>query len=91
VVRTFISLPAGVARMNFPRFVIYTFIGSFIWCAGLAYGGYALGEHWEDIRGMIDPAIPFILGIIAVLFGLYIYRHIKHIRADEKNRREKDG
>src|SRR3990172_9104066 len=47
VVRTFISLPAGIARMNFPRFVIYTFVGSFIWCTALAYGGYKLGEHWE--------------------------------------------
>ena len=50
VVRTFISLPAGIARMHFPKFLIYTFLGSFIWSAGLAYGGYQLGENWERLR-----------------------------------------
>ena len=81
IVRTFISLPAGVARMNYPKFLIYTFIGSFIWCTGLAYGGYVFGEHWEEIRAMIDPAVPVIIALLIVLFCLYIYRHVKHIKA----------
>ena len=84
VVRTFISLPAGVAEMNFVKFLVYTFVGSFIWCAGLAYGGYLLGEHWDRIRAAIDPAVPFIVAIILALIGLYIYRHIKHLRAYNK-------
>ncbi len=81
VVRTYISLPAGVAEMHFVKFVIYTFLGSFIWCTGLAYGGYLLGEHWDKIRTAMGPAIPVIIVIILVLIGLYIYRHIKHARA----------
>lgn len=55
VVRTFISLPAGVARMNFPRFVLYTFAGSFIWCVGLATGGYYAGANWERLRNAMRP------------------------------------
>src|SRR5579884_321434 len=47
VVRTFIALPAGVARMPQLRFHIYTFIGSWPWCLGLAYVGMRLGEKWE--------------------------------------------
>ena len=47
VVRTFIAFPAGVARMPQLRFHIYTFIGSWPWCFGLAYAGMKLGEKWH--------------------------------------------
>jgi len=81
VVRTFISLPAGIARMHFVKFVIYTFLGSFIWCAGLAYGGYRLGEHWEQIRTVMRPFDPFIGALIIALIAFYIYRHLRHAKA----------
>lgn len=77
VVRTFISLPAGIARMNFIKFLVYTFIGSFIWSIGLTYGGYLLGVHWEQIRNVMRPFDPFILAVILVAFVIYIYRHIR--------------
>lgn len=80
VVRTFISLPAGIARMHFAKFLIYTFLGSFIWCAGLAYGGYLLGEHWEQIRTVMRPLDPLIGVLIVALIAFYIYRHIKHFK-----------
>ncbi len=82
VVRTYISLPAGIARMNMFKFLIYTFTGSFIWSTGLAYGGYLLGEHWEDLRSAMRPFDPIIIAIIVILIGLYVYRHIKHMRSD---------
>jgi len=47
VIRTFIALPAGVARMNRLRFHIYTFVGSYPWCWALAYIGHKLGERWD--------------------------------------------
>ncbi len=78
VVRTFISLPAGIARMHFIKFSIYTFIGSFIWCTGLAYGGYKLGEHWEQIRILMRPFDPLIGIVIIALIALYIYRRLRH-------------
>ena len=56
VVRTFISVPAGIARMPIVPFTIYTFAGAFIWSTGLAYGGYKLGQHWERLRGR-DAAV----------------------------------
>lgn len=49
VVRTFIALPAGISRMNFARFNIYTFLGSLPWCFALAYAGMKLGERWETL------------------------------------------
>ena len=77
VVRTFISFPAGVARMPFVKFVVYTFLGAFLWCWALAFGGYQLGEHWEQLRAVMRPFdIPIIvLGL--VLVGLFFYRHLR--------------
>jgi membrane protein DedA with SNARE-associated domain len=82
VVRTFISLPAGIARMHFVKFLVYTFLGSFIWSAGLAYGGYLLGENWEKLRDVMRPFDPFIIAVIIVLLAFYIYRHIKHMNSE---------
>ena len=82
-IRTFIAFPAGVARMNLSRFVIYTFAGSLPWCLALAYVGQKLGEQWDQ-----DPRLKmwfhrfdFLIGIAAVLFvGWWIWRHVKHSR-----------
>jgi membrane protein DedA with SNARE-associated domain len=89
-VRTFIAFPAGVARMNIKKFVIYTFAGSLPWCIGLAYVGQRLGEKWDK-----DPTLKnlfhrfdFIIGILLVAaVAWWVWRHIKHL----KNPREKVG
>jgi membrane protein DedA with SNARE-associated domain len=47
VIRTFIAFPAGVARMNMTKFIVYTFVGSYPWCYGLAWVGMKLGEKWD--------------------------------------------
>jgi len=80
IIRTYISLPAGIARMNIVKFIIYTFMGSFIWSAGLAYGGYLMGEHWEQLRDAMRPFDPVFIAIIIALIALYIYRHLKHVK-----------
>jgi membrane protein DedA with SNARE-associated domain len=80
VVRTYISLPAGIGRMNIFKFLIYTFTGSFIWSTGLAYGGYLLGEHWEQLRNVMRPFDPVIIAVIIALVAFYIYRHVKHFK-----------
>ncbi len=77
VVRTFISLPAGIARMSLWRFCLYTFAGAFPWSLGLAYAGYVLGEHWEQVRAVMRPFdIPIILALM-VVFALFLRRQIK--------------
>ncbi len=71
VVRTFIALPAGVARMNFLRFNIYTFLGSLPWCLALAYAGLKLGERWTILRQYFhrfDTAIVILIVIGVVWF-----------------------
>ena len=82
-IRTFIAFPAGVARMNLPRFVIYTFAGSLPWCLGLAYVGQKLGEQWDkdDTLKTWFHRFDFLIGIAGLLFvAWWIWRHIKHSR-----------
>ena len=80
VVRSFISFPAGIARMRLVRFVIYTFVGSFIWCTALAFGGYLLGEHWEELRSAMRPFDPVIAAVIVLAIVYYVYRHVRRAR-----------
>jgi membrane protein DedA with SNARE-associated domain len=82
-IRTFIAFPAGVARMNLTRFVIYTFAGSLPWCLGLAYVGQKLGEQWDkdDTLKTWFHRFDFLIGIAGALFvAWWIWRHIKHSR-----------
>ena len=51
VIRTFISLPAGIAEMGLKKFSIYTIAGSLPWCFALTYIGYMLGPNWHTIEG----------------------------------------
>ncbi len=87
VIRTFISIPAGVSRMNIWKFSIYTFLGAFPWSVGLAYGGYALGENWEDLRAVMRPFdIPIILGVL-VAVGWYVRHKLKELKAEAAEER----
>jgi membrane protein DedA with SNARE-associated domain len=83
VIRTFISVPAGVARMNFWKFSFYSFVGSFPWCFGLAYGGYVLGEQWETLRSAMRPFDIPIIVIVVLLVAFYVWRRIRAIRRAE--------
>jgi len=84
VVRTFISFPAGMLKVNFPRFSVLTFVGSFLWCGILAFIGAALGENYEQIRSVMRPFDYPIILILLVLLVYYIYRHIRHARVDSE-------
>ena len=76
IVRTLVSLPAGVAKMDFGVFTLYTFLGTVIWNIILVFAGYILGDNWEVVSGYVNKyenAI-IILGVTAV--GLYILMKI---------------
>jgi len=80
VIRTFISLPAGIARMPFGRFCLYSFVGSFPWCLALAYVGLKMGERWHEIRGYFHK-FDLVIGIV-ILIGIvaWLYLHFSHVR-----------
>ena len=74
VIRTFISLPAGIAKMDFKKFVFYSFVGSLPWTFMLGYVGYALGPSWEDIMDVFHKLdIVVIAGLIAIVVW-YVYK-----------------
>ncbi|MCL5410464.1 MAG: DedA family protein [Patescibacteria group bacterium] len=77
VIRTFISFPAGIARMNFWRFVVYSFLGSLPWSLALAFLGQKLGENWESLRRYFHGFDWIILGLIVIGIVWWIRRHLK--------------
>ena len=76
IVRTFISFPAGVARMDLRKFVIYSTAGAFIWSALLTEAGVLLGDNWAAIRTTLEPFDLVIAVIVFLLIGLFIWWRI---------------
>ncbi len=76
VVRTFISLPAGLARMPLPRFTVYTFLGSYPFCYALAYMGFKLGEHWHTLESYFRK-FDILIGVLLIAGAVWwIRRHL---------------
>ncbi len=78
VVRTFISFPAGVAKMNFKKFSFYTFAGALPWSLLFAWLGVKMGNNWDLIREKLHR-FDLLMGVaVVVLIIWYIWRHLKH-------------
>jgi membrane protein DedA with SNARE-associated domain len=84
VVRTFISLPAGVVRTPFLTFSTLTFVGSFIWCIALAWVGFLLGPKYEELRNSIGWIDYVIAGVILLLVVWFIYTNLKKRRQNKE-------
>lgn len=77
VVRTFISLPAGVAGMNFKKFTAYTFLGALPWNFALAYVGFKMGENWEVLHPYFRQTNYIIAGVIVLGILWFLLKHTK--------------
>jgi len=81
IVRTFISLPAGIAKMDIKRFTVYSFVGSVPWCAFLAYVGYVLEDSWRVVFDRyghyVDLAV--VVGVV-VLISYIVWAHRKRVK-----------
>lgn len=78
VVRTFISLPAGISKIPKTRFLIYSFVGSVIWTYLLAFAGMKLGQHWNTLHEWLKGIDYAIVAVIVVGVVWWIYRHIQN-------------
>ncbi len=76
-IRTFIAFPAGMVRMNMSKFVIYTFVGSFIWCWLLAFAGMKLGQNWESLKVYFHEFHYVIIAAGLLFVVWYVRRHFK--------------
>jgi len=81
VVRTFISLPAGIAGMDPLRFGIYTTIGSIPWTAALAYAGYAIGANWHSIVDGFKGPTYIVAAVVVIALGIAVWRYARKRRA----------
>lgn len=81
VVRTFISLAAGIAKMDIVLFSFFTFLGSLIWTFFLAWLGLKLGENWLMVEPYFRKFEYIIIAALSVLVVLYIRAHLKKIRS----------
>ena len=87
VVRTFISLPAGISGMNIKTFAFYTFIGSFLWSLVLAYIGKTLGNNWNILAGYFHKFDLVIFVGLVSLAVFYVWHKLKkhhHYRLKKK-------
>lgn len=73
-VRTLISIPAGIAKMLLPRFLLFSAMGSFIWCAILAVAGYLLEDSYEHISSWLNPVSTL---VVVGLVAIYLWRVIR--------------
>ncbi len=80
IVRTFISLPAGIAKMDFWKFSVFTLLGSLVWSAFLTYVGYMLGRNWNSLHPYYQKFEYVIIGGIVILGAYYMYHKLKHLR-----------
>jgi membrane protein DedA with SNARE-associated domain len=94
VVRTFISLPAGIAEMPALRFGVYTTIGCIPWTAALAAAGYAVGANWESVVNAFHGPSYIIVAVIALAIVIGVWRYLRrrpadgpgHVRAERRHR-----
>ena len=77
IVRTFISFPAGAARVPFWRFSLYTFLGSAVWSLVLAYIGVMFREHWDRIREYWRGLDLIVIVALGLLFLLWLRSHFR--------------
>ncbi|SDT19170.1 DedA family protein [Actinoplanes derwentensis] len=82
IVRSLISLPAGVARMPLIRFIVFTTVGSGIWNAALIGAGWTLADNWESVEGYLSPLSKVVLGLgISFVIFLVVRRVLARRRA----------
>jgi membrane protein DedA with SNARE-associated domain len=78
VLRTFISLPAGVAKMKLKKFVAYTIVGCFIWSVVLTQIGVVLGANWKSLEVYFRKFDVVIVVAIVALVIWYVWHKLKH-------------
>ncbi len=84
IVRQYISFPAGLAKMNFLKFTIYTAFGAGIWITVLTFLGYFLGQNKILIHKYLKETTLIMLGVVFILTIIYIYYYRKYLSKNKK-------
>lgn len=84
-IRSFIALPAGVVRMPFWRFLLYSSIGSLVWCGVLAIVGHTLGQHWDSVSSGLRRYDVLIIVIAVALIAFALYKRLTGGRDEDED------
>jgi membrane protein DedA with SNARE-associated domain len=76
IVRTFISLPAGIARMPLARFTVFSLLGAIPWTIGLVYAGRVLGDNWRTIREYLAGLDILVAALLLAAVAFFVWRHL---------------
>jgi membrane protein DedA with SNARE-associated domain len=76
IVRSLISIPAGMDRMPLPKFLLYTTLGTTIWSAILTWAGWILQSRWEDVAAYIEQYQRIVLVLLAIAIGVFVYLRV---------------
>jgi membrane protein DedA with SNARE-associated domain len=77
IVRTFISVPAGIARMPLWRFTLFSILGATPWVMLLVWGGMQLGDHWLELKQSLKGLDYLVAALIVAGVGLFVWRHVR--------------
>jgi len=77
IVRTFISIPAGIARMSLWRFTVFSILGAIPWVMLLVWGGMVLGDHWLDLKHSLKGLDYIVAAVIVLGVGVFVWRHVR--------------
>jgi len=91
IVRSLISVPAGLTRMGLPQFLVYTAIGTAAWSALLIGVGAALGENWERALGVFDRYDTVLLAVMALAVAAFLANRLRRRRSSAVGRHERGG
>ena len=78
IIRTFISVPAGIARMSLWRFVVFSLLGAIPWVMLLVWGGVVLGDNWLQLKESLRGLDYLVVAALLLLVGLFVWRHLRH-------------
>ncbi len=77
IVRTFISVPAGIARMPLWRFTLFSILGAVPWVMLLVWGGMQLGDHWLELKQSLKGLDYLVAAAIVAAVGIFVWRHVR--------------
>ena len=77
IVRTFISVPAGIARMPLWRFTLFSILGTVPWVMLLVWGGMQLGDHWLELKQSLKGLDYLVAAAIVAAVGVFVWRHVR--------------
>lgn len=84
IIRSIISIPAGMNHMSMPRFLIFTSLGASIWNIVLTVAGVILGANWEQVLDLVDKYQYATLAVILLAVGLFVVKRLRDRRAAKK-------